>query len=109
MFNPVYDPLKRQSVICDGCGKEILLTSPLIEWSIFSVYCDGCGRYGLESKFKLLSGARCPRCSLHRLIVLKRFASTKQMRELIVEQGLELYRFVGKHEVARIQLDHKRV
>jgi DNA-directed RNA polymerase subunit RPC12/RpoP len=102
MLNPVYDPLRRQSVVCDGCGKEISLASPVSEWSIFSVYCDRCGRYALESKFKLMPGTRCPRCGMHKLLVLKRFASTNQMRELIASQGFELYKFVKKGVVVQI-------
>jgi len=71
LFNPNYDPAKHQVVVCDRCG-----------------------RFVLESKFKMSSGQRCPRCNLHKMFVLKRFAATEHMAELIRTQGFELFRFI---------------
>jgi hypothetical protein len=103
MFNPLYDPARRQKVVCDGCGKEISLSlAQETKWAIYSVFCNSCGRYALESKFKLKSGQWCPRCHRHELSVLKRFAATEQMRELLADEGFELYRFIGEGQLVKI-------
>ena len=47
------------------------------EWSIFDVYCHGCGLSSLESKYKVVSGAKCRRCSQHRLEVSKKLSGNK--------------------------------
>ncbi|MGA3406139.1 MAG: hypothetical protein ABSD49_10465 [Candidatus Bathyarchaeia archaeon] len=95
MGNPFFDR-DRQVVICNKCGNEIpLQNGEEREWSIFSVYCRGCGRYCLESKYKLVSGTKCPRCSQHRLEVSKELAATKQNREVILSHGQLLFRFTS--------------
>lgn len=104
MFNPSYDPTRKQHVVCDSCGHQIPLQRiDETDWSIYSVYCDRCGRYGLLSKFKLESGSRCPRCKIHKLQVLNRFADTKQMRDLVKGQTVELWQFKGDGEVAKVE------
>ena len=95
MANPFFDR-DRQIVICNKCGNEIpLQNGEEREWSIFDVYCHGCGRYFLESKYKVVSGAKCRRCSQHRLEVSKELAATNQNREMILSQGHLLFRFTS--------------
>jgi hypothetical protein len=103
LFNPNYDPTRKQKVVCDRCGNEIPLDRvDETEWSIYSVICEYCGGFALVSKYRIELGSRCPRCKTHKLQVPNRFPNTKQMRDLIKGQQVELWQFKGDGEVVKV-------
>lgn len=73
------------------------------EWSIFLIRCDFDNEYAILSKYPLESGKTCSRCNRSKLQVLFKLPDTKENRDLIHNRRLELWKFAGQGELARIE------
>jgi hypothetical protein len=93
---------KRQQITCE-CGRvHILQEFEETTWTLYRVYDDYCGEYGLLSKFPASPGKPCPRCNRHKLMVMAKLPDTEETHRFLINQHLEIWRFVKDGEVIKV-------